>query len=233
MIQQTPADESFGRPEAYDAQLAHGLRLSGEDRDYFIEGRLRELCALLGPEFRPRRILDFGCGTGETCVRLGVRFPEAEITGIDATPAAVENARRAHAGPRLRFEHLAEFEARGEYDLCYSNGVFHHIPPADREGAMRLVHRALVRGGHFALSENNPWNPGTRWVMRRIAFDRDAIPLSSAQARRLLQRAGFERCAPPRFLFLFPRALAPLRGIEPWFARLPLGAQYLLLATRG
>jgi len=233
MTPQTPADESFARPEEYDAQVAHGLRLSGEDRHYFIEGRLRELCALLGPGFRPRRILDFGCGTGETCVHLGSRFPDAEVTGIDATPEAVEHARRTHAGMRLRFEHLAEFEARGDYDLCYSNGVFHHIPPADREAAVRLVHRALVRGGHFALSENNPWNPGTRWVMHRIPFDRDAIPLSSLQARSLLRRAGFERCAAPRFLFLFPRALAPLRRIERWFVRLPLGAQYLLLATRG
>src|SRR5437870_1900508 len=54
------------------------------------------------------------------------------------------------------------------FDLCYCNGVFHHIPPHERLGAARLIFRSLARGGHFALFENNPLNPGTRMVMRRI-----------------------------------------------------------------
>jgi SAM-dependent methyltransferase len=220
----------FEHSDEYTAMLERGLRVSGESRDYFIEGRVRSLCALL--DAPPRRILDFGCGTGETCAHLARVFPQAEVTGVDAAAGALDHARRAHAGPRIRFESLDRFAAEGEYDLCYSNGVFHHIAPGDREASARLIHRALAPGGRFALMENNPWNPGTRLVMRRIPFDRDAIPLPARQARALLRRAGFERLAPTRFLFLFPRALAPLRVLEPWLARVPLGAQYLLLATR-
>jgi len=50
---------------------------------------------------------------------------------------------------------------------------------------------ALKPGGLFAFWENNPWNPGTRIVMSRIPFDRDAEIISPPAAKRLLRRAGF------------------------------------------
>ena len=221
----------FDKSEEYEAMLDQGLRLSGEDRHYFIAGRLQALRELLG-SFRPRRILDFGCGIGDTVVQLASAFPDAEVTGVDAAEGAIEHARRVHTGPRVGFSTLAEFEARDRYDLCYSNGVFHHIAPSDRDGAVRLVYESLAPSGRFALMENNPWNPGTRMVMRRIPFDRDAIPLPPPEARSLLRRAGFGRCD-ARFLFFFPRPLAWLRWCEPWLARIPLGAQYCVLAVRG
>jgi SAM-dependent methyltransferase len=227
-----PQGALFDRSEEYEAMLARGLRLSGEDRHYFIAGRLEALRALLGAGFRPRAILDFGCGIGDTAARLAALYPEAEVTGVDAARAAVLHARRAHGGPRMRFETLDAFRATGRYDLCYSNGVFHHIAPAGRLGAARLVRDALAPGGRFALMENNPWNPGTRWVMRRIPFDRDAVPLAPPRARALLRDAGFAECLPARFLFFFPRALAWLRFAERRLARVPLGAQYCVLARR-
>jgi SAM-dependent methyltransferase len=222
----------FDRSEEYEDMLQRGLRLSGERRDYFMEGRVRDLVARLGPAYRPRRILDFGCGTGETSAHLARVFPGAEVTGVDTAENAVAHARQRSRSARLRFERLRDFDAVEAFDLCYTNGVFHHIRPSERIAAARTIHRALVSGGRFALMENNPWNPGTRLVMRRIAFDRDAIPLSPPEARNLLRDSGFPRCEPARFLFYFPRALAALRFLEPWLVRLPLGAQYYFLATK-
>lgn len=48
-----------------------------------------------------------------------------------------------------------------------------------------LVRRSLRPGGVFAFWEINPWNPGTRHVMSRIPFDRDAIMLTPPEARWL------------------------------------------------
>ena len=89
----------------------------------------------------------------------------------------------------------------------------------------------LAQDGTLALWENNAWNPGARIVMRRTAFDRDAIPLSPRVARRLVRAHGLtvERTD---FLFYFPRALAFLRWTEPLFRRLPFGAQYCVFCTR-
>ena len=105
------------------------------------------------------------------------------------------------------------------------------LDPGERPGVIRRIRDALVLGGRLAFFENNPWNPGTRLVMSRISFDKDARPLSAFAARKLLQAEGLH-CAPTRFLFYFPRTLRFLRFSEASLAHIPLGAQYYLLAER-
>jgi SAM-dependent methyltransferase len=119
----------------------------------------------------------------------------------------------------------------GQFQLAYCNGVFHHIESERRADALSYLHRSLSPGGYFAFWENNPWNPGTRLVMRRIPFDRDAQLLSPPAARTLLARAGFEILSTD-FLFIFPRALAELRPLEAALSRVPAGGQYMVLARK-
>ncbi len=38
------------------------------------------------------------------------------------------------------------------YDLIYDSGCFHHIAPHRRISYIQLLHKALVPGGHFALT---------------------------------------------------------------------------------
>ncbi len=212
--------------------LGQGLSLSGEGKAFFIHGRLNDLRRRLPATFHPRRILDFGCGTGDTAPLLAACFPSAEVVGCDASAAMLDRARRAHGSARISFCEVAALDTLAPVDLCYCNGVFHHIPPAERPGALSRIRGSLRPGGYFALFENNPYNPGTRLVMHRIPFDRGARMLSPRTARRLLAAAGFEWVSPPRFLFCFPRCLAPLRRLEHSLAGLPLGAQYGVLARR-
>ena len=113
----------------------------------------------------------------------------------------------------------------------FCNGVFHHISPPARAPVIDYILRSLRPGGYFALWENNPWNPGTRYVMSRIPFDRDAITLSAPEARGLLQVGGFDILRTD-FLFIFPRILHWCRGIEPLCSRLPFGAQYQVLCRK-
>jgi hypothetical protein len=68
--------------------------------------------------------------------------------------------------------------------------------------------------------------------MSRVEFDREAVTLSAPGARRLLTENGFEVIRTD-FLFVFPRALAALRRLEPALAALPIGGQYLVLARAG
>jgi SAM-dependent methyltransferase len=225
------AESLFDLADEYASLLDRGLRLSGEDRHYFMRGRIRELRRQIGSDFQPARILDFGCGTGDTARALAEEFPGARILGVDTAERALAHAQRTYGGNRIGFAHLDDFAARAEFDLCYVNGVFHHIDPDERPPALSRIRDALVAGGRLAFFENNPWNPGTRLVMARIPFDRDARPISPRLARRLLEAAGFAGLR-VRSLFYFPRALRALRGLEPLLAPLPLGAQYCLIAER-
>jgi trans-aconitate methyltransferase len=224
--------ELFELSEQYAEMLEQGIRLSGENQDFFIEGRLRHLTQVLPAGFRPRRVLDFGCGVGHTAPFLAETFPQADITGVDTAENALAWAATKYGSPRISFCRLAELGRRAPFDLCYTNGVFHHIEPAARPEALRLIRGVLRPGGVFALFENNPWNPGARVVMSRIPFDRGAKPISPPAAKQMLRSAGFARCAAVRTLFYFPRAVALLRPAERWLARLPLGAQYCILAFR-
>ena len=79
--------------------------------------------------------------------------------------------------------------------------------------------------------ENNPWNPGTRYVMSRIPFDADAITINPLKGRRLVRAAGFE-VVRTDFLFIFPHFLRWLRPLEPALLHLPIGGQYQLLCRR-
>jgi SAM-dependent methyltransferase len=116
-------------------------------------------------------------------------------------------------------------------DLVYCNGVFHHIPPVERAGAVNYILRCLRPGGIFALWENNPWNPGTQYVMHRCDFDRDAVKISPPGAVRMLRSGGFEILRTD-YRFFFPRTLSWLRSLEPALAKVPVGGQYQVLARK-
>jgi len=212
--------------------LNRGIRLSGEDKDFFVRGRVASLMARLPEGFRLRRILDYGCGTGGTAAYLAATFPDADVVGVDTSPSALEYASQNFGNARLSFLPVDELESHGEFDLCYVNGVFHHIPVELRSRAMTGIYNVLRRGGQFALFENNPWNLGTRMVMARIPFDRDAQTLSPPVAKRLLRESGFVEPMEFWSLFYFPRQLKAFRRFESALAHLPLGAQYCVLGKR-
>jgi len=222
----------------YDAALAQGLAVSGESKEYFARGRvawlarrLRELRPQLFDGDKAKSILDFGCGTGSATPFLLALLPAASVLGVDVSAASLDAAGREYSALCARFVTATEYSARADCELAFCNGVFHHIPLNERAGAARTVFDSLQPGGLFSFWENNPWNPGTRLVMKRCEFDRDAITLSPPVARRLLQDAGFE-IVDTNFLFIFPRSLRALRPLEARAAGWPVGAQYQVLCRK-
>jgi SAM-dependent methyltransferase len=233
-----PSTPAYKNPEFdefaddYDAALVKGISVSGESKDFFAEGRVNWLTKRLARiRFVPSRILDFGCGTGSATPFLKQLPGFDSLVGLEVSPKSIQVAEKLHGAPNVRFQLSSEYVPCGHEDLAFCNGVFHHIPPKERVGAMGYVRDALRPGGLFALWENNPWNPGTRVVMSRIPFDREAIPLPYRETVRLLKEAGFE-IASVDFLFYFPRALKFLRWLEPLGVKIPLGAQYQVLARK-
>jgi SAM-dependent methyltransferase len=215
----------------YDDTLARGISISGEDKNYFARRRIVWLSCLLNRlQEQPRTAMDFGCGTGSAIPFLLNELELESVVGVDASNQSLMIARDIHGAP-ARFVSLAEHRPKGDFDLAFCNGVFHHISPGDRAAAVDTVYSSLRPGGLFAFWENNPWNPGARYVMRRIPFDRSAITLSPPVARRMLCERGFEVLRTD-FLFLFPRSLSWLRCLEPCMSSLPFGAQYEILCRK-
>jgi SAM-dependent methyltransferase len=216
----------------YDIALARGLSISGKDKDYFARHRIAWLAdGLQQLHQQPKAVMDFGCGTGSATLLLFDLIGTQSVVAIDTAAKCLDVAKRTRAREHAQFLAYSQYKPSEQIDLAYSNGTFHHIPPNERAAAVNYVYRSLRPGGLFALWENNPWNPGTRYVMSRIPFDRDAIPLTPSEASHLLQASGFEALRTD-FLFIFPRMLRWFRGIEPLLSKLPLGAQYQVLSRK-
>ncbi len=215
----------------YDLALERGLNLTGQSKDYFAEARLRWLRSRL-PEFDAdsSAILDFGCGTGSSVPWFLDLLEVKKIVGSDVSTQSLEVAKERWRDYATEFVQCGS-EPANAFDLAFCNGVFHHIIPEQRAEAFQQVFQALKPGGLFAFWENNPANPGTRLLMKRIPFDRDAILVWPNEARRRLRAAGFEVLLTD-FVFYFPETLRKLRPLEPWLSKLPLGGQYLVLARK-
>lgn len=215
----------------YEAALNEGLSVSGEGPEYFASKRIQWTSHVLANGGAIDSVLDFGCGVGIATPLIQSAFSPESVCGFDPSTEAIKRAQIEFGGVGVRFTATTQDIADSEFDLAYCNGVFHHILPRDRSVAFESVFRALKPGGWFAFWENNPWNPGTRYVMSKIPFDKDAVVISPSEARSLLTSAGF-KVARTDAWFLFPRSLGWLRPLEKLVYRVPLGAQYLVLAQK-
>lgn len=220
--------------QSYADDLAKGLSVVGEEKEYFARERINWLAKFFGEEkiAYPQEILDYGCGDGGSILFLAEKFSPRILTGVDISSESIKIAANKNKNiPNVNFKILQSFAPIEEFDLVFCNGVFHHIPPEERLQAFEYIYKGLKTGGYFAFWENNPWNIGTRYVMSRIPFDRDAIMLYPSETLKRFRQVGFgiER---KEFLFIFPAFLQKLRIFEPMLARFPFGGQYLILGKK-
>lgn len=216
----------------YDQALSRGVSLSGEAPEWFARQRLLIVKAYLEQHSRrPQNILEFGCGTGNHIPLFRRTFEPNRIIGVDISRPSLRVAQIRHGAEDLTLTHPWEFDQPGTMDLIYVNGVFHHIPAVEHEGWLQFLMRALAPGGMLALFDNNPYSLAARLVMRLIPFDRDAVMVNPYRFKRLIHNTGFD-ATELSFHFLFPRCLRPLRRVEPMLQKLPLGAQYVLFASK-
>jgi SAM-dependent methyltransferase len=216
----------------YDAALNVGLSLSGETPAFFARERVKWLARRLREMgARPRSVVDYGCGKGSATPFFFEHLGVERVTGVDVSEGLLEVARTTHVSGRASFVSRGDYRPTGQEDLVFCNGVFHHVPPADRPAEISALFDSLRPGGWLALWENNPWNPAARLVMSRVAFDADAVTLTPPEARRLVRGGGFQ-VVRTDFLFIFPRLLRWFRVAEPALTSFPLGAQYQVLCRR-
>ncbi|MBV9107367.1 MAG: methyltransferase domain-containing protein [Verrucomicrobia bacterium] len=217
-----------GYAQKYGEVLNKSLKATGENQEYFARRRVEITGNLLAQrQATIARVVDFGCGLGTSAPHLAQHLQPKCIVGVDISREILKEAKFRNKLARVSFAHVEDFNGRA--DLVFCNGVFHHIAPAERRGALEVIRRILGNGGYLAFWENNPLNLGTRYIMSRCEFDRDAVVISPDEARVLLEANGFE-IAQTRSAFFFPRLLAWMRGLEKSLASTLLGGQYLLLA---
>lgn len=97
------------------------------------------------------RVLDIGCGPGNSTRALARRFPGAQALGVDSSPQMIETARRENPG--LSFE-VRDAGTRldtlpADFDVVFSNACIQWIP--DHPALLRAMLSRLRPGGWLAV----------------------------------------------------------------------------------
>lgn len=96
------------------------------------------------PDWRDKRILDVGCGTGAILERLG--NPERNV-GIDLAPEAVSLSKQRGLNNVRQGDICALSFSDASFDAVICSSVLYHQWVDDVESAVREMHRVLRPGG--------------------------------------------------------------------------------------
>lgn len=91
----------------------------------------RDLVARIALE-NPRRIVDLGCGPGNSTELLRERWPQASILGIDNSPEMIAAARAKHPRESWELADAATWAAVPPCDLVFSNAALQWVPHHER-----------------------------------------------------------------------------------------------------
>jgi 2-polyprenyl-3-methyl-5-hydroxy-6-metoxy-1,4-benzoquinol methylase len=111
-------------------------------------------------DFRGKRLLDFGCGSGTSTVHLARMFPDTEIVGLDLLPEFLDPARGLVEHLGIRNAIFVEAKTTdslpddlGSFDFVTLNAVYEHLLPRERELLLPQLWAALRPAGVLFLNQ--------------------------------------------------------------------------------
>ena len=116
---------------------------------------------------RARRVVDLGCGPGNSTELLIERYPQAEVIGLDSSPDMLRQAReRLPACKFVKADHR-DLDARRDTDLLFANAVFQWLP--DHTAVLRRLLEALPAGGVLAVQMPDNTREPAHLFLREVA----------------------------------------------------------------
>jgi trans-aconitate 2-methyltransferase len=107
----------------------------------------RDLLAQV-PLQTPRRVVDLGCGPGNSTELLIDRYPDAAVTGLDSSPDMLAKARERLRHCTFVQADIATWSAPEGTDLLFANAVMQWVP--DHAAVMQRLVKSLPDGGVLA-----------------------------------------------------------------------------------
>ena len=220
--------------ESYRNVHDKSIKISGADSHYFSEQKILELVDFEETN-HTLKILDFGCGEGNSSIFIRKYFPKATIYGIDISEKSIEEANKKNISNST----FSSFDGKiitfkdEEFDIVFTSMVFHHIEFKFHKEILKEINRILKKGGRFYNFEHNPKNPLTRKVVRACKFDKNAVLLKPIYNYNIIKECGFRKLELKYILFIprykYFKILLRLENLLTWC---PIGAQYFIRAIK-
>ncbi|MBQ3946946.1 MAG: methyltransferase domain-containing protein, partial [Ruminococcus sp.] len=118
----------------------------------------------------PQKILDLGCGTGNSSQVLKDRFPFAEIVGVDNSQTMIEQAEKEHSGIKFMLTDISgDISSLGsDYDIVFSNACIQWIP--DHKSLIPKLMGLLKTGGVLAVQAPMQSEHPVQQLIHKLAF---------------------------------------------------------------
>ncbi|HSI41137.1 MAG TPA: trans-aconitate 2-methyltransferase [Xanthobacteraceae bacterium] len=153
----------------------------------------RDLLAQV-PLARAGRVVDIGCGPGNSTELLAERWPQAQVTGIDSSPAMVAQASARLPSAQFAVADIATWEPPADTDLLFGNAIFQWVP--NHLAVLERLLSGLAPGGVLAVQmPDNVDQPSHRlmretaaagpWAEKLAGAARDQLPEIGAYYDRL------------------------------------------------
>jgi trans-aconitate 2-methyltransferase len=97
------------------------------------------------PLERARRVVDLGCGPGNSTALLIERYPQAAVIGIDSSPDMLRQARERLPACRFVNADIATWTPEAATDLLFANAVFQWLPDHTAEAYYDLLRPHCTR----------------------------------------------------------------------------------------
>jgi trans-aconitate 2-methyltransferase len=108
----------------------------------------RDLCSRIALD-APARVLDLGCGPGNSTAVLRERWPKAEVIGLDSSAEMIAQARAAYPDGIWQQGDLAGYQPGAPCDVVFANAVLQWLP--DQAALLPRLLGLVAPGGCLAV----------------------------------------------------------------------------------
>jgi trans-aconitate 2-methyltransferase len=127
---------------------------------------VRDLLSAL-PYIKAKKVIDLGCGPGNSTEVLAARFPGAAVSGIDSSADMIAAATRRLPQVQFAIGDIETWEDPGPYDVILANAVLHWVP--DHPTLLPALIARLASGGGLAIQMPDNLDVPAHRLMREIA----------------------------------------------------------------
>lgn len=151
----------------------------------------------------PARIIDLGCGPGNSTAVLARRWPAASLTGLDSSAAMIASARTTSLAATWQIGDIGTWHTApgAAYDLVFANASLQWVP--DHAALLPRLLESVAQGGALAFQMPANFDAPAHRLMRELGA-------SSAWRERFTSPPREWHAGSPEFYYdlLAPRMVA-------------------------